>query len=379
MDQSAGENERLIAESVAQLATAHGGPAAMRASREQPLSGDAATWRAFVDAGWLALMVPESKGGAGLGARELAVLAEQTGRELLLAPVASAIVAAHVLSRLGGAAGERMEELRDGRRIWLPAWSGTDPWPSDEAHALNAAETSAGVVLNGSVLRVPDGHWADGYLLELRCADRVRTVLLRRDTHGLRQSHSRTVDGSALTDLVCTDALVEPDDVFDSPVEGQTAMHQGFRAMRLGVAAELVGLMDRALSLTADYLKVRRQFGRPIGAFQAMQQRAASAYVDVQASRALVREACVAADGDRGEVAAAAAKARASEAALRVTKTAIQCHGAIGFADEHDIGLFHRRALVLSGRFGNACWQRRAYLKSRGIGRDVGREVRWIS
>lgn len=377
MDQSAGETERLIAESAAQLAAAHGGPAAMRARREQPLSRDEATWRAFVETGWLGLLVPESQGGAGLGAVELAALMEQVGRELMLAPVAPAIVATRVLSQLGGAAGKRADELRTGQRIWLPVWSEVDRWPRDGANALNAAETPAGIVLNGTILRIADGHWADGFLLELQCAGRARTVLLRRDAHGLRQSHSQTVDGSALTDLACADVLVEPDDVFAPSVEGETgtAMRQGFRAMRLGVAAELVGLMDRALSLTADHLKVRRQFGRPIGSFQAMQQLAASAYVDVQASRALVREACTAADGDRGEAAAAAAKARASDAALRVTKTAIQCHGAIGFADEHDIGLFHRRALVLSGRFGDARSQRRAYLKARGIGAGVGREV----
>lgn len=378
MDRSAGENERMIAESVAQLAAAHAGPAAVRARREQPLSRDEATWGAFVEAGWLGLLVPESQGGAGLGAVEFAALMEQMGRESMLAPVASAIVALRVLSQLGGAAGERAEELGSGERIWLPVWSERERWPAEGANALEAAETTKGIVLNGTIPRIPDAHWADGFLLELQCAGRTRTLLLRCDAQGLRQSHARTVDGSAVGDVVCNDVLVAPEDVFDAAIDGESAMRSGFRTMRLGVASELVGLMDRALALTADYLKVRRQFGRPIGSFQAMQQSAASAYVDLQASRALVREACIAAEGDRGEAAAAAAKARASEAALRVTKTAIQCHGAIGFADEHDVGLFHRRALVLSGRFGDARSQRRAYVGASGVGADVGREIRSI-
>lgn len=376
MDQSKGENERLIAESIAQLAAAHGGAAAMRARREQPLLPDGPTWRAFAETGWLSLLVPESRGGAGLGAVELFALMEQAGRELMLAPIAAAAIAADVLSKLGGAAGARADELRGGQRIWLPLWGELDRWPADGANAMNAAETSAGIVLNGQVFRVADGHWADGFLLELRCAGRARILLLRCGAHGLRLSHSRTVDGSAVTDLYCTDVLVEREDVFEPAGTGEMSMRQGLKVMRLGVSAELVGLMDRALALTAEYLKVRRQFGKPIGSFQAMQQLAASAYVDVQASRALVREACIAADDARGEAAAAAAKARASEAALRVTKTAIQCHGAIGFADEHDIGLFHRRALVLSGRFGDARAQRRAYLAALGVGFDVGRTVR---
>ena len=183
----------------------------------------------------------------------------------------------------------------------------------------------------------------------------------------------RTVDGSTVGSLVCKSVPVLPEDLFDLQHEGDTVSLDGYRALRIAVAAELVGLMEKALSMTVEYLRLRRQFRKPIGSFQAMQQLAASAYVDVQASRALVRESCVSGSGDRAQAAAAAAKARASDAALRVTRAAIQCHGAIGFADEHDIGLFLRRAMVLSGRYGNARAQRRAYLTAHGLEHGIGR------
>jgi alkylation response protein AidB-like acyl-CoA dehydrogenase len=109
----------------------------------------------------------------------------------------------------------------------------------------------------------------------------------------------------------------------------------------------LAGLAARALELTAEYLKTREQFGVPIGSFQALQHRAASMHVEVASARALVREAARAIGHPGQTRAAAAAKAYASDAALKVTREAIQLHGAIGFTDEHDIGLFHRRAMAL--------------------------------
>jgi alkylation response protein AidB-like acyl-CoA dehydrogenase len=128
--------------------------------------------------------------------------------------------------------------------------------------------------------------------------------------------------------------------------------------MLLGYSAFLVGLMDEALKITIGYMNMRKQFGTPIGAFQALQHRAASCYVDIVASRALVLEACRAFSTGMRSRAACAAKARASAAALRVIKECVQFHGAIGFADEHDIGLYLRKAVTISARLGGELQQK---------------------
>jgi len=125
----------------------------------------------------------------------------------------------------------------------------------------------------------------------------------------------------------------------------------------------LLGIMEEALSITIAYLKIREQFGRTLASFQALQHRAASMYVDSEVCRSLIFEACRAADARMAGAAAAAAKLRASEAALRVTKECIQLHGAIGFADEHDIGLYLRRAMVLAARYGDPHGLRRDYAR----------------
>jgi alkylation response protein AidB-like acyl-CoA dehydrogenase len=127
----------------------------------------------------------------------------------------------------------------------------------------------------------------------------------------------------------------------------------------IALAAELLGLMDTAQAITLDYLRIRKQFGKLIGSFQALQHKAVDNYIRIEATRSLVFQ--VAANTDPHQVdpaLAAAVKAQASEAAMFVTKSCIQLHGAIGFTDEHDIGLYHKRAILYSSLLGDEARQR---------------------
>ena len=122
--------------------------------------------------------------------------------------------------------------------------------------------------------------------------------------------------------------------------------------------------MEKAHEVTLDYLRIRKQFGKLIGSFQALQHQAVNLYVRIEATRSLVFQ--VAANNDPYRIdplLAVAAKAKASEDAMAVTEACIQLHGAIGFTDEHDIGLYLKRAMLLSSLFGNAAAQRRRYVK----------------
>ena len=137
------------------------------------------------------------------------------------------------------------------------------------------------------------------------------------------------------------------------------------RTGRAIAAAELCGVMSRALEMTLDYLKTRVQFGKPIGSFQALQHRAVDLHIQKELSSAVLDEAL--AELDRGPDAPARAaiasrvKARCSDAALRITRETIQLHGGIGFTDEHDIGLYLKRALTVAAWLGNASAHRRRY------------------
>jgi alkylation response protein AidB-like acyl-CoA dehydrogenase len=136
----------------------------------------------------------------------------------------------------------------------------------------------------------------------------------------------------------------------------------------LGQGAELTGVMDRAFAIALDYLKTRVQFDKKIGSFQALQHRAVDEYMEVELTRSLVFQVAAAFDRGQGNSAmAAAVKSRASAAALRVCKTALQFHGAMGYTDEHDIGLYLKRAMTLVAQFGNEAESRRRFAQLAGI------------
>jgi alkylation response protein AidB-like acyl-CoA dehydrogenase len=150
-------------------------------------------------------------------------------------------------------------------------------------------------------------------------------------------------------------------------LRGGEAIHLVDRAndrARVIQAAELLGVMRRTLSLTIDYLGTRKQFGRAIGSFQALKHRAVDAYIQVELSSACVQDVLTQIE-QGGDLAALAsrAKSRTIHAALLVTRMAIQFHGAMGFTDECDIGLYFKRALKLSAQLGNLNGHRQRYLE----------------
>jgi hypothetical protein len=189
---------------------------------------------------------------------------------------------------------------------------------------------------------IPFASEADGFF--------TRNGVVARDS--LTITMRRMVDGSAAGEI--REVLDPPDGVRD--------------LVLLGQGAELVGVMDRAFALALEYLKTRVQFDKKIGSFQALQHRAVDEYMEVEIARSLVFQ--VAAAYDRGQAnaaMAAAVKARASAAALRVCKTALQFHGAMGYTDEHDIGLYLKRAMVLAAQFGNEAQSRRRFARLAGL------------
>jgi len=126
--------------------------------------------------------------------------------------------------------------------------------------------------------------------------------------------------------------------------------------------------MEKAQEITLDYMRIRKQFGKLIGSFQALQHQAANIYIRIESTRSLVYQVAANNDAYRIDPAmAVAVKAKASEDAMVVTQACIQLHGAIGFTDEHDIGLYLKRAMLLSSLLGDAAAQRRRYAAIAGL------------
>jgi len=253
-------------------------------------------------------------------------LAEKLGEFLVPEPVLPCMAAAMLLSR---------SSTREGRDALQAQLAGI-----------------ARYVVAGPAVEVADLHAATHLLLATGSGSQtaIRAVALDpvRDRLDLR----RTVDGGSVGAL----DVAAVGQAGGAPLllgeEAARARRDATDFLRVGLAAMLVGTMRAVLERTAAFLRLREQFGKPLAAFQALQHRAASAYVDITSCAALVNEAALAFGSQRQSLAAAMAKARASEAGGRVCREAVQMHGAIGFTDEHDIGLFLRRAAALAAQEG---------------------------
>ena len=189
-------------------------------------------------------------------------------------------------------------------------------------------------------------------------------VVVPADLHGVSVESFATVDGCPNGAVEFSEASTMGDEwLIAGAKQGNALAADSYDRLLLGTAAEMLGVMGQSLELALGYVKTREQFGRPIGSFQALQHRAVDAHIQMELTRSLLFQVCAAFDSGRGSRAmAAAVKARASAAVLDVTKSVIQMHGAIGFTDEYDAGLYLRRAMTLSARYGNAAWHRDRYV-----------------
>ena len=296
-------------------------PAAVRAAWTSETGRCAPAWNALTEMGVLGVLAPESMGGLGLSEVDLVLVLEETGRCALPEPIVeTAAVAIPMLAALDDA---RAAELISGASAGV-------------VHALTPhavwADSAAYVVVLGAA------QWSALPLDVIRLLP-VESVDGARRLFGL--------DPESLPwNTVHADTTVENDLAFDRAA--------------LGTAAQLVGLADRMITMTVEYASERKQFGVPIGSFQAVKHHLANARLALEFARPLVyRAAWTIAERDPEQaVAVSLAKASASDAASAAAKVALQCHGAIGYTTEYDLHLFMKRAWALAAAWGDAAWHR---------------------
>ena len=304
-----------------------------------------AAWlTALADGGWTGLRASEDVGGMGLSCFDLTIVLEQFGRKLL--PICAPMLASAGLLHAGVPDAGAVFE---GRASVLPALqsAGLRPAPG---HGSKLEEGEGGLRLTGSKHAIPDGAHAQGFIVDVKIGRDLALVYLPRDAAQLEIIDAALVDGHAAADIIFNSVPIAPSQIMARGAEAEALLDRLRFAVQIGLAAETVGAAAEVFDRTLDYLRTRRQFGRTRGAFQALQHRAVDAYADIELARALVSEAARLADGGRPGLLEliAAARARAGEMGLRVAKWAVQMHGAMGFTDDSDIGLFLKRIMVLT-------------------------------
>jgi len=339
------ETEREIAAAADRLCATEGGGARLRARRDA--GADGAAWTAMVDAGWTALIDPP--GGEGtLGLRPLALAAAAAGRHLCISPLVPVLAAAAMLDCAADAQAQALRARIDDGAAILPVLDGRF-----------AMGTAGGIA--GAAAAVPGGAGAQAFLLALD-ADGLAAV--EASGAGVSVQAAASFDAEDLIAL----ALDGRQGLGAPLIPAPAARARGLAVATLGTAAEMLGVVDAAFATTLDHLRTRRQFGRAIGSFQALQHRAADHSVAIEICRALIfAAAAVPVDAPELPAAAAASFARMADTAVRVAQDCVQMHGAIGFTDEHDIGLRLKRALSLSSRWGGPRAARTRYAALTGL------------
>jgi alkylation response protein AidB-like acyl-CoA dehydrogenase len=344
-------------------------PDAERVRRVRDAGGclDRHIWRQLADIGWLATVVPQEQGGVGLGIQAAAIIARRLGYAGFPEPfVAAGVLAPSLLAASSASKGhELMTKVIAGELVSAVAWQGSRGGLGMEAIDVTVREQAGRYLLSGESRFIGVGG-ADAYLVAARDGEGVSVYLLPAGTPGLVVGEERMADGMASAVLSLTDVGATEGRRIIERERGQAALTKAVDAARVAVAAELLGIMDRVLEMTLEYLRQRKQFGRPIGSLQALQHRVVDVWIQRELCTAALEAALCVHDSPQstsGELAVAASsvKARASQAAPQICKEALQLHGAIGFTDEYDLGLYINRALSISPWLGTAAEHRHRY------------------
>ena len=308
-------------------------------------------WDEFVSLGWPGLFVEETFGGQGLGIVELVIVQEELGYALAPTPLFSSAAAGLVLQ--AGGSDEQKER-------WLA------PLAAGEARGTLAMLRDDGPAqaghdaLTGAWAAVPDAGSADVLILN----DGERHWAVASDADGV------TIESTPGIDPTRKLFRVSLDGAGAEPLPGdQDAMRPAHDAAATALAAESVGVAQRAMEMAVEYAKDRKQFDTPIGAFQAVSHRCAEMLLETEGARSATYHAAWALDHepDSGALATSMAKAYASDAGWRVCSSSLQVHGGIGFTWEHDLHWFFKRGTANAHAFGDARWHRARVADLAGI------------
>jgi alkylation response protein AidB-like acyl-CoA dehydrogenase len=346
----------------------------VRQMMADPTGHDPAFWKKLVELGWPGLLIPESYGGQGGSFLDMTVIVEEAGKALVPGPLfTSALLAAPLVIEGGSDELKKniLPRMAKGEFIGTVAIAEAAGRFDAEGIQLKATKSGNEYTITGEKFFVPDAHVADGIAVAVRTGgsgEKGITVLtVPKTAKGLTITQLKTVD---MTRRLChvkfDNVKVPATDMIGKEGEGWPILRRTLDIATAGLAAEMVGTAQRALDMSVDYAKTRVQFGKPIGSFQAVKHKCVDMMVAVENARSLTYYACWTVDTKGAEAATAVpmAKAYASDMAKNVTSEAIQVHGGIGFTWEHDMHLYHRRALAGEANFGNAPVHRETVAKS---------------
>lgn len=336
---------------------------------------DKKLWQEMAALGWAGILVPEDFGGAGLGYQELGVVFEELGRTLAQSPLLStAALAVTAINAAGSDAQKKalLEKIATGELLVALA---VDEGPQHRpAHiALKAEKVGGAYKLSGEKTLVFEGNAADQFIVAARTSGKpgekggITLFLIAADAPGVRVTPTHLVDSRRAANVRFESA--EAGEILGTENGGYEVLEKTLDAGRALLAAEMLGAAQEVFERTVEYMKERKQFDAVIGSFQALKHRAAVMFCEIELAKSVVADALGALDGNREDAAQAVstAKAQLCETCELVSNEGVQLHGGIGMTDEHDVGLFMKRARVAQHAFGGEAYHRARFAELEGF------------
>jgi alkylation response protein AidB-like acyl-CoA dehydrogenase len=328
----------------------------LRGLRDSAATHDAALWSEMAQMGWAGVLIPEDAGGSDMGHAAAGVLARELGKTLVSSPfLSSAVIAATALRQVSDdRASEALKGIASGALTYALAVDEGGKF-NPHATAMKARKDGNGFRLTGTKRFVVDGGFADRVLV-LASTDNGLTLFdIPSERAGITRLDTPMIDARNAARVDFDGVEATGDDILGTLDDAMTVLRPALMAGQAALAAELSGLATGAFNMTVGYLKDRKQFGVPIGSFQALQHRAAHLWCEIEVTASAITHAgrVLDQDPDNATLAVSLAKARATTTAQLAVQEGVQMHGGIGMTDEFDIGFYMKRARVAAEWLGD--------------------------
>ncbi len=372
------EDQELLAQTARDFVRTTSPLSRLRALRDgQDMGFSPDIWQEMAQLGWAGILIPEEYGGAGMGLADLAVVLEAVGRNLAPEPFLSTVLLGGQLLADAGSPEQKqawLSGIATGEKILALAYQ-----EARSRYDLNRVATRATAEgdawrLSGEKIQVLDGQNADALIVSARTNGEdtdqggLTLFLIAPDTPGVALIPQTRVDDRAAALLNLDGVKVGAESIVGTVGQGFQTLSHIVDLATVGLCAEMLGGMSQIFEDTLAYLKTREQFGVVIGSFQALKHRAANVFMEIELCRSVVMAAANAADAGESNLAllVSLAKARCSDAFVLAANEGVQMHGGIGMTDEHDAGLYMKRARAAEMTFGDAAWHRDRWARLRG-------------
>jgi len=370
MDFNLTEEQQLLRDSVERFVREQYGFETRRALLKTPAGIDQKNWQTYAELGWLALGVAEEFGGMGLDFIEVSILMQGLGRGLVLDPVVSTAVLSARIIGCSDNDGQRQALLpqivEGGLKVALAHSEVSSRFNLAYVTSAAVEHSGGGYTLTGSKLMAFDAPTADILIVSAKLQNTAGFGLFLVDAQatGVVLDAYRLIDGTSAADIHFDRVSLPADALLVAPGRAFDVLEEAIDRSTLAQVAEAIGAMGAVMEITSEYIKTRKQFGQPIGKFQALQHRMAEMLTRTEDARSLLYRGLANLDGQptARRAAVSAAKVVAAEAGKFVGAQGIQLHGGMGMTDECSVGHYFKRFVVFEKTYGDLDYHTSRYI-----------------